>query len=65
MIDGPDIKGRVTSIAFSKTVGRYIGMAYVSPTSSKVGSTFNIKTDGGQMVTAAVAKAPFVQSLKG
>ena len=65
VIDGPDIKGRVTSIAFSKTVGRYIGMAYVSPTSSKVGSTFNIKTDGGQMVTAAVAKAPFVQSLKG
>jgi sarcosine oxidase subunit alpha len=59
------IKGRVTSIAFSRSVGRVIGFAYVDPASVAPGSRFQIRTDGGAMVKATVVKTPFIKSSKG
>ena len=56
-----NIKGRVTSIAFSPTVGRFIGFAYVDPANVAEGAAFNIRTDSGSLVMARVAATPFVQ----
>lgn len=53
------IAGRVTSIAFSPTLGHHVGMAYVSPALAVEGGTFAVRADGGRMVTARVAKIPF------
>ena len=57
-----EIGGRVTSIAYSQTVKRVIGMAYVPPSLVAVGSVFHIRTDSGTMVSATVVKMPFIQA---
>jgi sarcosine oxidase subunit alpha len=59
------IKGRVTSIAFSRSVGRVIGFAYVDPANVVPGSHFQIRTDGGSLVMATVVKTPFLKSKGG
>lgn len=59
------IKGRATSVAFSRSVGRVIGFAYVDPASTSPGSEFRIRTDGGAMVRATVVKTPFIKMHKG
>ncbi len=59
VIEGDTITGRVTSIAASPALGHAIGMAYVSPEKAKPGSTFNIRIEGGQMITATVVETPF------
>jgi sarcosine oxidase, subunit alpha len=56
-----NIKGRVTSIAFSPSAGRHIGFAYVDPANTAEGAAFNIRTDSGSLVMARVAAKPFVQ----
>lgn len=65
VIDNNEIKGRVTSIAFSRSVNRVIGMAYVDPASIYPGTEFQIKTDSGSMVKATVVKTPFINSQQG
>ncbi len=64
VIDGSDINGRVTSIGFSQTVGQVIGFAYVKPYQKEIGSTFQIRTDNGSLVTATVVETPFVKNQK-
>ncbi len=59
VIDGGEIMGRVTSIARSPTLGFAIGLAYVSPAQAKVGTTIQIRLDGGQMIEATVQALPF------
>jgi sarcosine oxidase subunit alpha len=59
VIDGKDIEGRVTSISFSKFIGQHIGLAYVHPAKKAVGSSFQIRTDNGGLVTATVVNTPF------
>jgi sarcosine oxidase, subunit alpha len=59
VIDGKDIEGRVTSISFSKFIDQYIGLAYVNPAKKEAGSSFQIRTDNGSLVTATVVKTPF------
>jgi sarcosine oxidase, subunit alpha len=59
VIDGKDIAGRVTSISFSKYIDRFIGLAYVNSAKSVAGSSFQIRTDNGSLVTATVVKTPF------
>ena len=54
-----DIAGRVTSIARSNTLGRVIGLAYVAPDQTEIGSRFQIKGPGGRMVEAEVVPLPF------
>jgi sarcosine oxidase, subunit alpha len=59
VIDGKDIEGRVTSISFSKYIDRFIGLAFVNPAKKEAGSSFQIRTDNGSLVTATVVKTPF------
>ncbi len=61
VIDNNEITGRITSIAFSPTIQKIIGLAYVHPNQSAIGNTFHIRTDNGSMVRATVAKTPFVE----
>ena len=53
------IAGRVTSVAFSETLGRHVGLALIAPELAAEGSRFRIRVDGGRMIEAAVVKTPF------
>jgi sarcosine oxidase subunit alpha len=53
------IAGRVTSVAFSETLGRHVGLALIAPELAQEGNRFSIRADGGRMVEAAVVKTPF------
>jgi sarcosine oxidase subunit alpha len=59
VIDGGNIAGRVTSVAYSESVGRTVGLAYLAPQLNAIGGKFNIRIDGGATVEAEVVKAPF------
>jgi sarcosine oxidase, subunit alpha len=59
VIDNGQIAGRVTSIAYSETVGKVIGLAFVTPGKTALGSQFSIRVDGGALVQASVIKPPF------
>ncbi len=59
VIDQGEIAGRVTSAAFSPTLGQVIGLAYVEPERSQPGTPVQIRTDGRQLVTARVVDLPF------
>ena len=59
VIDSGEIAGRVTSVTFSPTLGRVIGLAYVKPEQSKVGSSIEIRVDRGEMIRATVVRTPF------
>jgi sarcosine oxidase subunit alpha len=51
--------GRVTSVAYSPSLGQVIGLAYVSPEQAVTGSEFEIKVDQGQRVKAIATALPF------
>ena len=53
------IRGRVTSVAFSHTLGQVIGLAYLPPEQSPPGTNFQIRVEKGELVTATVVKTPF------
>lgn len=59
VIWGGTIVGRVTSITDSPTLGKVVGLAYVAPDQSTPGSAFQVRADGGVMVTARVVPIPF------
>jgi sarcosine oxidase subunit alpha len=59
VLDGPDIAGRVTSIADSPALGHPIGLAYVKPAQSEPGTKIRIRIDDGQEIEAEVVKIPF------
>lgn len=65
VIDGDDIKGRITSVSFSASANSVIGFAYVAPESVHPGSEFQIRADSGAMVRATVVKTPFIQFEQG
>jgi len=54
-----DIAGRVTSIAYSESLERHVGMAFVPPDMAADGTRFLVRADGGHMVEAQVVKTPF------
>lgn len=60
VIEDGEIVGRVTSIAYSPTLQKTIGLAYVQPSKEAIGSVFEIRTDNGTLVQAQVVKAPFI-----
>jgi sarcosine oxidase subunit alpha len=62
IINENEIVGRITSVAFSPTLKRYIGLAYIKPESSKIGSQFTIRLTDGTTITATVSKIPFYDS---
>jgi sarcosine oxidase subunit alpha len=53
------IAGRVTSVAFSAAVGKYLGLAFVAPELSAVGTRFFVRADGGRMLEGQIAPVPF------
>lgn len=59
VVDGREILGRLTSIAYSKFIDRVIGFAFVTPAKTAIGSEFQIRTDNGSLVTATVVASPF------
>ncbi|HEX5701349.1 MAG TPA: aminomethyltransferase family protein, partial [Rubrobacter sp.] len=58
VIEDGEIIGRVTSVAYSEALGKVIGLAFL-PSDRAVGSRFQIRADGGEMVEAEVVKVPF------
>ena len=58
-LNGNDIAGRITSVARSKTLDKIIGLTYVSPEQSEVGTTFDIKLSDGNRISAEVVALPF------
>ena len=59
IIRNGNLAGRVTSIAFSETLGRHVGLAVIAPELAVEGTRFNIRADGGRIVEALVSKLPF------
>lgn len=59
VIDGNDIAGRVTSVTYSPTLGKTIGLAMLKPTLAKVGTTLSIRLSDGAMIQATTAATPF------
>jgi sarcosine oxidase subunit alpha len=59
VIENGDIAGRVTSIAWSPSLSRHIGLAYVQSGMAAVGHTFTIRLSDGSLITAEVVKTPF------
>ena len=62
IIEGREILGRVTSIAYSDFIGRCIGLAFVTPAKAGIGAQFKIRTDNGSDVAATVVKPPFLKN---
>jgi sarcosine oxidase subunit alpha len=59
VIDQGEIAGRVTSVTLSPTLGHVIGMAYVEPEKSELGSTIEIRVDRGEIIRANIVRMPF------
>jgi sarcosine oxidase subunit alpha len=59
VIEDGDIAGRVTSVAWSPALQRFIGLAYVRPDMAEDNRKFQIRLTGGALVTARVARTPF------
>lgn len=59
VIQNGKLAGRITSIAWSPSLQRHIGLVLVSPELSAVGTTLHIRLSGGDMVAAKVVPTPF------
>src|SRR5205085_118552 len=59
VIHDGDIAGRVTSVAYSPTLGKVIGLAYLRPGMSRPGSRFTIRIEQGRTIEAVVVPTPF------
>ncbi len=59
VIDGGDIAGRVTSVAWSPTLRKTIGLAFVRPTLAAAGTRIAFRLSDGSMVPAIVTPTPF------
>lgn len=59
VIDQDDIAGRVTSIAFSPTLKRFIGLAYLKAELAEIGNRFSIRLSDGSLVIATVTRTGF------
>ena len=58
IVDGSEIVGRVTSVAYSPNLSAVIGLAFAPP-SAVVGSELSICTAGGAVLRAQVVTPPF------
>jgi sarcosine oxidase subunit alpha len=58
VIEGTQIAGRVTSVGWSPTLARCIGMALVTPAVA-AGKQFRIRIEAGAEITADIARPPF------
>jgi sarcosine oxidase subunit alpha len=53
------IVGRITSVVKSPTLGKVVGLAYLPLDMTDTGHRFEIRVDGGTMVSAEVVPTPF------
>ncbi len=58
VIEGTQIAGRVTSVGWSPTLARCIGLALVTPAVA-AGKQFRIRIEAGVEITADIARPPF------
>jgi len=58
-IEAGDIAGRITSIAYSQTLGKTIGMAMVKPALAAIGTVLTFRQSDGATVAATVCETPF------
>ena len=58
-IHAGDIVGRITSVAYSPTLGRTIGLALLVPEHAVVGSVVRIRDDQGMLHAATLVVPPF------
>ena len=54
-----EITGRVTSVSYSPSLNKIIGLAFVSPDKSEDGSKIDIKLTNTGIITATVCSIPF------
>jgi sarcosine oxidase subunit alpha len=59
VIENGDIAGRVTSVAWSPTLGKHIGLAMLRPDLARPGGAFTIRVTDGSTVTARIVPTPF------
>jgi sarcosine oxidase subunit alpha len=59
VIEAGDIAGRVTSIAWSPTLGKHIGLAMLRPDLARPGAAFTIRVTDGSTVPARIVPTPF------
>jgi sarcosine oxidase subunit alpha len=59
IIAGPDMAGRITSIAPRSTLGHPVAMAFVRPDLAAPGTRVEIRLDSGSLIAAHVAVLPF------
>ena len=59
VIEGGEIAGHVTSVAYSPILNQFIGLAYVKSEMAKPDSQFSIRLSDGAMVGATVCPTPF------
>jgi sarcosine oxidase subunit alpha len=59
VIEGGEISGRVTSVAWSATLQKTIGLAFVRPEQAEPGTRISFRASGGRMVPATVVPTPF------
>lgn len=59
IIDRGEIVGRITSIAFSPTLNRYIGLAYLKPELANINHSFSIRLSDRSLISATVSPTPF------
>lgn len=59
LIKNNEINGRVTSVSFSPTFKRFIGLAFVDDPEAVVGDSIQIRLDDGRLVTAELVSTPF------
>lgn len=58
-IDGDRIIGRITSIAWSETLGRTIGLALLTPDMAQAGRRVRFRDDAGRLHEAELVEPPF------
>jgi len=59
VIKESEITGRVTSVSYSPSLKKIIGLAFVSPDKSEEGSSIDIKLSNADIVKATVCAVPF------
>jgi sarcosine oxidase, subunit alpha len=59
VIEKGEIAGRITSIYYSPSVGRHIGLAFVRPDMTAKGRKFEVRLSDKSMIGAEVCDSPF------
>ena len=58
VLDGTEIAGRVTSVGWSPTLARCIGLALVTPALA-AGKQLTVRIEAGEQITADITRPPF------